>query len=332
MKTGIKINRLLKLHNFVAILFFILLFFGKTFTKIPVFSSLFLYDFLLIIIFGLSFFKIKRKLQLPIIIIPIIISVLYFIISIMKHYNTEHLTFVIRQYATFIYIIIAYFLANKFFTSKDRVNLAIRFIYLFSKVSVVVQSVFLIISLMTGYSNNTAVEGHRYISPIVVLGVITYGAYVIVYKEKLLFKLVSVILTFILLFSTGHASAFLSFLVILLFNFFLKINIKQRVIGIVVVILLIMFLYAFPQFRDVNASWRLIYWGHVINNIFLENFSLFGNGFGEPYSTYEFAIGLNKTHNSYVLANTYKPYSRWLIGPHNSFLTIMFIQLNLIMI
>ena len=38
-----------------------------------------------------------------------------------------------------------------------------------------------------------------------------------------------------------------------------------------------------PSFTDANAVWRLAYWGFGLKSIFIENFGIFGNGFGVEY-------------------------------------------------
>ena len=40
--------------------------------------------------------------------------------------------------------------------------------------------------------------------------------------------------------------------------------------------------FVLPQFRDVNANWRLFYWGIGMKNT-LSTFLMLGNGFGAPF-------------------------------------------------
>jgi len=324
LKTGIKINRIFSAHFAVVILLMSLLFFGKAFSKVPLTSQLYLYDFLLLLVCGFALTGLRRKIQLPTLLIPLGLSIFYLGVSIVKFYQTEYFVFVFRHYAIFIYLIVSFILANQFFVSKERVLTSINFIILFSKISLLVQILFLIYSFSTGYTNNDIIQGHRYISPIAILGVITFGAYVIAYSKTLITKIILLIITLLIVLSFGHASAFLSLFLVLFFDLFLRISTRQKIIGLVLVLIITLFLLVFPQFRDGNASWRLMYWGHIIKNVFIENFGFLGNGFGEPYSSKEFAIYVNEEFNSQVLENSYNPYSRWLVGPHNSFLTIMF--------
>ena len=137
-------------------------------------------------------------------------------------------------------------------------------------------------------------------------------------------SLILIVFTFFMSFSFGHASAFLAVLTIVLYYLFLKINSKQRIIGLLLIALFSITLFALPQFRDGNVSWRLEYWGHIINNIVVDKYGILGNGFGEPYSTLEFGTEVFDHYGSNVLVNDYNVFSRWMVAPHNSFLTLMF--------
>ncbi len=308
----------------LALLFLGLLVFGKGFTKTPVSSGIYLYDVALVAICALALLKVRRKYQLAHMLFPLVLSLGYLVISIIKQYGSEYLPLTIRQYAIFIYIWIAYFLANYFFRSRGSVERATRFIVLFSKSSIVIQVIFLLFVFFTGYTNNEVILGHNYVSPIAILGTITFGAYALVYMDSKLKSAFLMLIAFLISFSFGHASAFLALLVVLLYFLFLKISTKQRIIGLALITLSSIILFVFPQFRDVNVSWRLEYWGHVLNNVIVSNYGIFGNGFGVPYSTLEFGTAIYNEYGSNVLVNDYNPLSRWLVAPHNSFLTLAF--------
>jgi len=85
-----------------------------------------------------------------------------------------------------------------------------------------------------------------------------------------------------------------------------------------------MLLLQLPQFTDANASWRLMYWNHVLETSVSKNWLIFGNGFGLPYMTIEFAQTLaDKINSTFMLTGVNNEFERWVTPPHNSFLTIV---------
>jgi hypothetical protein len=165
---------------------------------------------------------------------------------------------------------------------------------------------------------------YNYFSPLAVFGIITYSAMVLAYEENLWWKYIRYILVLFLSTTLGHSSAFLSVFVVLLIYFFTRITPLQRIMALGIVVGAIVVLKALPEFRDVNASWRLYYWQHIMNNVVRQHYMVLGNGFGKPYMTYDYAVYLNEVLHSPNMMDEFYPMARYLVPPHNSILTIFF--------
>jgi hypothetical protein len=87
------------------------------------------------------------------------------------------------------------------------------------------------------------------------------------HEKNLFLKWVKLLFALGLSTTTGHSSAFLAVVVIMLIEFFVRIKPIQRLIALGIILGVILTLNMLPEFRDANASWRLLYWKHVMHNV-----------------------------------------------------------------
>jgi len=122
----------------------------------------------------------------------------------------------------------------------------------------------------------------------------------------------------------GHSSAFLAVFCTLMIYLFVRIKPFQRLVAAVLMVTAVVILLVLPQFRDANASWRILYWGHVLQQAIYAKFAILGSGFGQPYMTYDFAVHINETIGSNIMMDEFYPMVRYLSPPHNSWLSFVF--------
>jgi hypothetical protein len=293
--------------------------FGEHFSKFHLIGPLYLFDFTLIIGFFVSLFFIKSRLKFPIIFFVIIISIIYLIYSIIL--NKVYFALIIRQFALFGYLIVSYLMFNFLFNDK---NLDIFLFYIKKLVFLgflIQLFYFLYLKMIGQFSFN----GYNYWSPLIVMLLISYGAYILSYynimksvKAQILFIIVLFLST-----TTGHSSAFLGIFVLpfILFYFEVKKIYKIIIFFLIIVILMGAFLFI-HSFSDVNAMWRIYYWYMTLKNIFIEHFGIFGNGFGVPYANDKVIYFLQVVHGASTKLG--EGYESYLTPFHNSFLTIFF--------
>lgn len=304
--------------NYIKFLLLALLLLGTHFSKFNVVGPIYLYDILLFLFVPvLLFFWRFKKYDIPILgalSVAFIYLFIYFFISKAK------LDILLRQFMLFGYLLASYFYFSAYRKIPNFLSSAIKFIVSFGKLSFIIQSIYIVIVLIFITRNIYAPDQYFYYSPILILGLIVYAIYKLVYAK---YKLLWAIPCLLLLTTTGHSSAFLSFLAAIIFYF---INKQPKVLRIAFVILailgLVLLITYSKQFSDGNAQWRFFYWLFTLKNIFITHFGLLGNGFGVPYSDEQTAYFLEiikefTTH----LSDEEESY---LSPMHNSFLTMAF--------
>lgn len=301
----------------------LLLLFDRDFSKLAIVEPLYIHDALLITATFFALIKFPIKVQFQSLFLLIILSIIYLIYSIVNSYvSGGNIILVVRQFFLFFYLIISYIIANKFFKNADNINKAVNFIKKTAKYAVVLQ-LFYFFYLYLTVPNYTPLKGFSYISAVGVMGIIVYGAYILVYFKgyKKVFGFLSILIISGLL---GHASSFFAVFLVFSLHFYISFSPKIRGISLGVLIILILILFQTPQFNDANASWRLLYWSHILNRALTENYLILGNGFGQPYMTLDFAKKIAKEINStFMYTSVNVNYERWITPPHNSFLTMI---------
>jgi hypothetical protein len=156
------------------------------------------------------------------------------------------------------------------------------------------------------------------------MGIISFCADAISSNTGPVLKTLKFALGMALGFTLGHSSAFLAIFIILMFYAYIKVKPFQRLFSFVFIIIAILSLFLLPQFTDFNASWRLLYWKHILVRSFTDGYFILGHGFGQPFMTYDYAIYIDKVMHSKGMIDEYYPMARYLNPPHNSLLTIIF--------
>ncbi len=322
-------QRIFSIEALIALFFFLLLFFGREFSKFHVVGPIYLHDLLLGIITLLSINNRKSiVLRFPSIILLSSIAFIYLLHSLIVYKPIGQLLLLtFRQFNLFLYLICSYFIFNLLVKNYHDFERALKLIKQIALGSILLQIVFLIYGLifLPGFSlfSSGAYE-YNYFSPLVIMGIIVYGALILAYEKKSLLKLLMFCGVLLLSLTLGHASAFFSVFILLLVYLFIKITPLQRLIAVGIMLAIILALLLLPQFKDVNASWRLLYWEHILDREIFHKYFLFGYGFGQPYMTYEFAKYLSSRLNSQIMLDEYYPLARYLTPPHNSLFSIAF--------
>lgn len=316
----ININIGAKLFAFIIVL---LLLFDRNFSKFPIIEPLYAHDVLLIIATCFALIKFPTKVQFRSLFLLIVLSLIYLIYSLINSFILGNdVIFVFRQFFVFLYLILCYIIANKSFRNTANINKAVNFIKITAKYSVILQLCYFFYLYLT-VPDYSPLKGYSYISAVGVMGVITYGAYILVYFKgyKKVFGFLSILVISSLL---GHASSFFAAFLVLLIHFYVSFSPKIRGISLGVLIILIAILFQTPQFNDANAGWRLLYWSHILEIALFDNYLIFGEGFGGPYMTLDFAQKIGRELNStFMLTGVNNEFERWVTPPHNSFLTMV---------
>jgi hypothetical protein len=310
----------------VAFFFIILLLFGKSFTKHNLIGPVYLHDFSLMIITILSLNRGRIRLRFNSILLMLSIALVYLVISlIFFNLKGEYLLIAFRQFNLFVYLACAYIIFNCLILERNDIFKPLFLIKFLAYLSVYLQLFYLFIGYLfiEGFSIFQPLD-YNYFSPLTVLGIIAYGALVLSYESSLFWRFSKYLFAVILSTTLGHSSAFLALVLILVAYLFIRITPKQRLIAVgIAAIFLLLFLFL-PQFRDVNASWRLLYWKHILIRAVSSKFLLLGHGFGKPFMTHDYAVYMHQVLGSPIMLDELYPFATFLSPPHNSILTIVF--------
>lgn len=323
MKISLLRNKISLEAKLVSFLIIALLLLDRNFSKLNIIGPIYAHDLVLFIATIITILKTSVKFKLPSIFLFIIISILYLIYSVFFIETGEGgFLMIFRHYFLFFYLACCYIISNKVFLKNKNIYTATDFIIKIAKWSVILQGIYFVYLFIT-VSNYSPLSGFSYFSAVGVMGIITYGAYVLIFfnglKRFLLITLVFVMSAFL-----GHASSFFSLFIIYLVHFYISFTPKIRFISLAVITLVIILLFQLPQFNDANANWRLMYWGYIINNAIFENYLILGNGFGTPFISLDFAKEIYQDIGSHNMLGNNNPLVRWESPAHNSFLTIVF--------
>lgn len=305
----------------------LLLIFGKTYSKFLLIQPFFhLHDLVLL---GLAFisiisFKFNRN-RLKSIDLISLASLIYLVYSIvhLEYVNRLNWYYVLRQFMIFGYMIFVYLvLKNTLIDAKFR-NYVFRFITFTALLSVVLQ--FFYVAYLYFFKDINPFFERYYMSPLIVMGLIVSSAFIMVILKKIKRQLLF-LLILIISFTVGHDSAFLS-LILVYFGYYFSISsvkIKWILVLSFISVLTVIFIWV-PTFTDVNMQWRIIYWKAILNEIFVKNYGVLGEGFGIPFLNNETIVELNNLmiqsgHPTNLLTDD----ENYLTAPHNSFLSLIF--------
>ncbi|GGB06357.1 hypothetical protein [Puia dinghuensis] len=324
--SSLSIKNIFRLETLIVLYFLALLFFGKGFTKFPVIGPLYLHDAVLLLITLLAINRGKLVSRFNSIWLLLAIAVFYLVVSLLFfHLPGPIVLMAFRQFNLFLYLGCTFVTFNAVVMTSSDLWKPIALIKLISVLSVVLQCGLLIYGKLFVPNFELFGEGdYNYYSPLAVFGIITYGAMVATYEKNVYLRWIKLILVLFLSTTTGHSSAFLAVFVIILVHLFIMIKPMQRFIALGFCLGAVLVLDFLPEFRDVNASWRLLYWNHVLHNVIVDHYMILGNGFGRPFMTYDFALYLNDALHSPIMIDELYPMARYLSPPHNSLLTMCF--------
>jgi hypothetical protein len=320
-------NKIFSIEGLVILYFFLLLLFGKTFTKFQVAGPLYLHDLYLGV---LTLIAINNRKKLTLRFVPVLIIIglafIYLVFSLAYYHPTgEMLTITFRQFNLIVYLLCSYLLFNLLVKDISAVQKIISLILYLSKASVILQIVFIVYGYL--FINNFSLfeEGeYNYFSPLIIFGIITYAAVALAYEEKISVRFLKFLGALVLSTTLGHSSAFLAIFCIGLLYFFMRIKPMQRLVAVGIIFTVLLVLLLLPQFRDANAGWRVLYWGHVLKEAVVSKYTVLGSGFGRPFMSYDFAVYINETIHSAIMIDEYYPMARYLSPPHNSWLSFVF--------
>lgn len=297
--------------------------FDRGFSKLPLKGPLYVHDFLLILATMVALVRTKLTFKFPSIFLLCLISIIYLVKSIFFFdLGGDYFIYLFRQFFLFFYLICCYIIANKVFEKPENIDKAIVIIKKIAFWSIVFQLVYFAYLYAT-VPNYSPLTSFSYYSSVVVMGVLTYGAYALVFfkgSKRVLVFLMALIISGLL----GHASSFFALFVMLLIHFYISFTPKVRFITAGVLFVILLLLFQLPQFNDNNATWRIIYWSQVVHRAVVDNFMIFGDGFGKPYMSLEDAkVFTRQINSSFMETGVNYKYERWVTPPHNSFLTII---------
>jgi len=322
MKRTLHISKFL-----VAIYFIVLLLFGKEFTKWQVVGPLYAHDLFLLIVIAVAFLsrRIMRP-SFPALQLLMIIGVIYLVYSIVTRAGKEvDLTLILRQFAIILYLIFAWILWSLLVRSSADLLQAVSLIKAVGLVSIILQIGFLIYKYLTDAAFSLlSPSDYNYLSPLIVFGIICFAAYALVYLRDGFLRMLLVAVSFFAAVSTGHSSAFLAVAIMLMLYFVLRLRPAHRMSAILIGILIVASFLLLPQFTDPNASWRLLFWKHILRRSVTEGYLLFGHGFGAQYMTHDYAVYINDLMHSNIMLDEYFPRASYLNPPHNSVLSLVF--------
>lgn len=317
LKIGEKVFLILFLVNFLFLLFL-----GKEYSKLQLTNTFYIQD----VFFGLialSSFLFRSSYRLKSIEVLIALSLLYLVFSLINFNPEVPIMLYFRQYMIFGYMAGSYFIVKAIINFKNGTVLLFQGIVIIACLSILTQIFYSCYYLIS--NSELPFFERNYYSPIVVLGIITIGAFVLNryqgVKRQLLYLLVLIVS-----FTIGHDSAYLAIIIMYAAFYFLKVSNKFKIaISILLILCLIALLVLVPGFSDVNMSWRIIYWRDIFR-LMLSNGSLFyGNGFGVPYLNEESVAALNnlfKHLGDWTVFSS--PEKIFIVPPHNSFITMLF--------
>jgi hypothetical protein len=326
IKNLLRLENLFRLETLIVLYFLALLFFGKAFTKFVVIGPLYLHDAVLLLITLLAINRGRLVARFNSIWLLLAIAVVYLLVScLFFHLPGPLLLIAFRQFNLFLYLGCTFVVFNCLVRNKADLSKPLALIRLISILSVWLQVGLIVYGKLFVPGFSLFGEGdYNYFSPLAVFGIITYSAMVPAYEKNIYLRWVKLIFALFLSTTIGHSSAFLAVFFVILVYFLTRIRPLHRFIAVGICLAAVLALELLPSFRDVNASWRLLYWKHILNNIVFQHYLILGNGFGRPYMTYDYALYLNDVLHSPIMIDELYPMARYLAPPHNSLLTIMF--------
>lgn len=308
---------------FVLDLIFLICF-GEAYSKFSLRGqAIYLHETILLLVgIGAVFLITKENKRIISIEIMFGVAILYLFIAILKNNGDLDIQmyYIVRQFMIFGYGILLYLIVINIYAFKEIEKGIAKFLGFFGILCVAIQVMYIFYYIIA-YQNLPFFE-RNYYSPMVIMGLIVASGYILAKEKNPYLKHLFFLGIFIISLSVGHDSMVLSIGLVYFIYFFLRAGKRLKIITLLMLVGSIISLIAFvPSFADVNAQWRMLYWKEILLRL-TDNYFIFGDGFGVPYVSAETADRLNTLmtsngHDVQILAD-----DKYLIAPHNSFLTM----------
>ncbi len=299
-----------------------LVFFGKSYTKLVILPPFFYaHDVILTGLTVVSIWFFNKDNRIPSFELLCAFAILYLFSSFYKiNFDFSQSYVVLRQFMIFGYGASIYIIMNALFGVTWIKQNSSRFIMYFAALCIACQVAYTFYLLLVR-SSHVFFE-RNYLSPIIIMGFLIAASFVLTFVSGKFKKNVLFLVIFLISFSTGHDSTYLS-LGLIYFGYFFIISPRSFKIAISVILLFggIAAVIFLPSFTDVNVQWRLLYWKDSLLRI-TNNFVVFGDGFGVPYASDDTVLKLNELYPDTVYSPKIIGDEKYLTAPHNSFITM----------
>ncbi|HUH28967.1 O-antigen ligase family protein [Gelidibacter sp.] len=297
-----------------------LLAFAKSYSTLTLFPPFFYaHDVMLLIMVLLCIPYFKFSPRIRSIELLFLMAIFYLIYSFFNP-GIENVEIILRQFMIFGYGICLYVIMKSVFINKTiRKNFAQSVMY-FGLACVTVQILY--IPFVFLYEGKNPFFERWYFSPIIMMGIFILASYILLNVKDKLLKNILFASVFIVSFSTGHDSTYLSLSMIYIAYLFVVSSRNHRIIlTMSLFIAIVLVFYFIPSFTDVNVKWRLLFWKDSLLRI-ANNYFIFGDGFGIPYGTEETIKNLNSLYPDVPKSPRIIGDEIYLTAPHNSFLSM----------
>ncbi len=294
--------------------------FGKNYTQLLLVQPFFYaHDLLLLILSLISLLNYKYFNRIKSLEVLFIIIILYLLYSFIKP-DFVSVQIVLRQFMIFGYGLLLYLIMNALFSLKKIREEVATYLAYFGIACLSIQILYVFYYLLLK-GENPFFE-RNYFSPIIILGLFIIASFILVKIQNKYLKHILFLFVFLISFSTGHDSTYLSLaLIYFSYLFILSSKTYKIILSMFLLIGVIMMFVFLPSFADVNVKWRLMFWKDSLSQI-TDNFLIFGDGFGLQYASDETILNLNNLFSNIPYGPQILGDDKYLCAPHNSFLTM----------
>lgn len=294
--------------------------FGKsysTLTLIPPFFYAHDVMLLIMVLLCIPYFNFTQRIRS---IELLFLTAIFYLIYSFFIRGIENVEIILRQFMIFGYGICLYFIMNSVFINKTiRKNFA-HYVMYFGLACSIVQILY--IPYIFLYVGKNPFFERWYFSPIIMMGIFVLASYILINVKGKLLKHILFAVVFIVSFSTGHDSTYLSLVFIYIAYLFVMSSRNYRIIvSMSLLIGIFLVFYFIPSFTDANVKWRLLFWKDSLLRI-ANNYFIFGDGFGIPYGAEATIKNLNSLYPDGPKSPRIKGDEIYLTAPHNSFLSM----------
>lgn len=295
--------------------------FGKSYTTLLLIKPFFYAHDLVLLTIGIlsiPYFRFKQRIKSVELFFGI--SCVYLIYSCLK-LSLEDSYYILRQFMLFGYGILIYFILNRLTSLDNTYKNFVKYLIYFGVFCFIVQVLNITYAIVL--KSNVPILHKYYYSPIIMLGLVLMGSYVLINIKNTYLKHILFLLVFFTSLTTGHDSLYLSLGLVYFSYLFLKVNRSQRVILTLCLLTAGVCVFAFvPTFTDVNMEWRFLFWKDSLAKV-IDNYVILGDGFGIQYASDETVSQLNDLFSWPINGPQIVGDGKYLCAPHNSFISML---------